>query len=568
MRTHSHPLSVRSGCVEFSLLLAVGLPLALSLTTAPASAQEAQQVFAENGAATHIEYMVEMRDGVKLATSVYLPRGDGPWPVVVQRTPYNKAGGTASHRRYTDAGYAFTIQDQRGRYRSEGIYNAHENEIADGYDTIEWIAKQRWSNGRIGISGTSAVGIAANLAAAADPPSLDAAYVIVAPRSSLYEARFVGGMFKEADTGNWMRGQGVSEEEIAAYKARVVEDQRWRDVDLIFHRHEIDIPIYNAGGWYDLFSHGTVTNFRYLQEFGREGAKGNQKLLMAPVGHGALRGDLAYPDAAGGLGGLGAEELRWFDYWLKDIDNGIMDEPAVRYYMMAAAREGDPSPLNRWRTAEQWPPSEGTRQKFYLREDGSLSRDEPSGGNASTSYRFDPANPVPTFGGLNLTIPIGPMDQREVGDRDDYLRFESAPLTEPLAIAGKIDLQLCAATDGPDTDFVVKLVDVYPDGYEALVLDTGLRTRYREGQRPEAVRMMTPGEPTRMTVDMWNSAITFEPGHRVAVHITSSNYPRYDVNPNTGERPGESEMEPRVATNTIFHGAECPTAIVLPVMPD
>ncbi|HUF76387.1 MAG TPA: CocE/NonD family hydrolase, partial [Longimicrobiales bacterium] len=162
----------------------------------------------------HLEYMVEMRDGVKLATSVYLPEGAGPWPTVLQRTPYNRAGGERAHGRYTDAGYAFVMQDHQGRYGSQGEYVPHENELEDGYDTVEWIARQTWSNGRVGISGTSAVGIAANLAAAANPPHLRAAYVSLAPRSLLLEGRFVGGIFKEADTGNWMRGQGETEEEV------------------------------------------------------------------------------------------------------------------------------------------------------------------------------------------------------------------------------------------------------------------------------------------------------------------------------------------------------------------
>ncbi|MEX2583283.1 MAG: CocE/NonD family hydrolase [Gemmatimonadota bacterium] len=549
------------------MIALLGVCTLLSATQA-AAAQEAADRAADAESALHTEYLVEMRDGVKLATSVYLPPGDGPWPVVLQRTPYNKAGGAQMQKRYTDSGYAFAIQDQRGRFRSDGVYSAHENELEDGYDTVEWIAQQRWSNGRVGVSGTSAVGIAANLAAASNPPHLRAAYVTVAPRSNLYEARFINGLFKEADTGNWMRGQGVSEEEVNLYKKRVVEDQRWRDTDLIFHRHRIDIPIYNAGGWYDLFSYGTVMNFQYLQNWGLEGAKGNQKMLVGPVGHGALRGDLEYPDAPTGLGDLGGdEELRWFDYWLKDIDNGIMREPPVRYYMMASARRGSPSSNNGWRTADEWPPTESTRTPFYLHADGSLSRTAPADGMASTSYRFDPSDPVPTLGGLNLTLPIGPMDQREIGDRTDYLRFESAPLEEPLAIAGKIDLDLCAATDGLDTDFIVKLVDVYPDGYEALVLDTGIRTRYRNGQRLESIEMMTPGEPTRMTVDMWNSAITFDPGHRIAVHVTSSNYPRFEVNTNTGDPAGEAIQEQRVATNTVFHGADCSTSIALPVLP-
>ncbi|MDX1568086.1 MAG: CocE/NonD family hydrolase, partial [Longimicrobiales bacterium] len=494
--------------------------------------------------------------------SVYTPEEGGPFPVVLARTPYDKASGSRSFRRYTDAGYAYVIQDQRGMDRSEGIYVPYENELHDGYDTVEWIALQPWSNGRVGMTGSSALGIAANLAAAADPPHLVANWVRVAPRSLLMERAFIGGIFKEYHMESWLGGQGVSDEFIDAYRKRVVIDQRWKETDLLWHRHNIDIPIYNSGGWYDLFSYGTVMNFQYLQNWGREGAKGNQKLMVGPIGHGSLAGGLEYPNPTV----ESDEELRWFDYWLKGIDNGIMDEPPVRYYMMAGAKKGAPSPRNGWRTADQWPPTESTRTPFFLQPDGGLSREGPSSGSASTSYDFDPSNPVPTAGGLNLRLPIGPVDQREIGERDDYLRFETEPLEEPVTIAGKIDMELWAATDGPDTDFIVKLVDVYPDGYEALVLDMGLRARYRHGRRPEVVEMMTPGEPTRLQIDLWNSAITFEEGHRIAVHVTSSNSPRFEVNPNTGEPPGESRMEPRVARNTIFHSAEHPSAILLPVL--
>lgn len=543
--------------------------LLLALLPASLFAQEAGDSPAgvlpwSNERGSHAEYMVEMRDGTKLATSVYLPSGNGPFPTVLARTPYNKASGAQSHPRYTDEGFAYVIQDQRGMDRSEGTYVPYENELHDGYDTVEWVALQPWSNGRVGMTGSSALGIAANLAAAAAPPHLTAAYVRVAPRSLLMERAFIGGIFKEYHMESWLGGQGVSDEFIDEYRKRVVEDQRWRDTDLLWHRHNIDIPIYNAGGWYDLFSYGTVMNFQYLQNWGREGAKGNQKLMVGPIGHGAIAGDLEYPSPEV----ESDEELRWFEYWLKGVDNGIMDEPPVQYYMMAGARKGAPSANNGWRTADRWPPAESTPTRFYLQSDGGLEPTPPSGAGASTSYVFDPGDPVPTAGGLNLRLPIGPVDQREVGAREDYLRFETEPLTEDVVLAGKIDMELWAATDGLDTDFIVKLVDVYPDGYEALVLDMGLRGRYRNGRRPEAVEMMTPGEPTRFEIDMWNSAITFEAGHRIAVHVTSSNAPRYEVNPNTGEAPGESHLEPRVARNTVFHGADYPSAIVLPLMCD
>ena len=505
--------------------------------------------------------MVPMRDGVELSTNVFLPDGSGPFPTILQRTPYGKA---KKGDRYVAAGYAYVSQDQRGRYESEGEYTPHESEIEDGFDTVEWIAAQPWCNGAIGMHGASAPGIAANLAAASAPPHLKAAFVRVAPRSLFYEGRFIGGIFKQADTGNWMRRQGVGEDAIRAYKKRVILDDRWERTDLVFHRDKIEIPIYNAGGWYDLFSTGSVTNFQYLHNDGHSGARGRQRLMMGPVGHGRLRGDLQYPQSRFAAD----EEMKFFDYWLKGIDNGFSDEPPVKYYMMASARRGSASGKNGWKSADNWPPAGSRPVRFYLQDEGKLTTDGPSKSGGSTTYRFDPTDPVPTIGGLNLTLPIGPMDQREVGSRDDVLKFQTDVLQEDIVVAGKIALELWASTDGPDTDFMVKLVDVYPDGYEALVLDTALRTRYRHGRTADDVAMMTPGKAEKLVVDMWHTAITFEKGHRLAVHITSSNSPRFEVNPNTGEAPGESTLPPRVATNSVYHNAEMPSALVMSVLSD
>jgi predicted acyl esterase len=503
--------------------------------------------------------MAPMRDAVGLSTNIFLPEGTGPWPTILQRTPYGKS---IRGEPYVSAGYAYVSQDQRGRGDSEGEYRPHEAEIEDGYDTVEWIAKQPWCNGKVGMVGASASGIAANLAAASAPPHLTAAFIRVAPHSLFFEGRFIGGVFKEADTGNWMRRQGVAEDAIRAYKKRVILDDRWMKTDLVFHRDKIEIPIYNVGGWYDLFSLGSVSNFQYLQNDGNSGARGKQRLVMGPIGHGRLRGDLEYPNAR-----LDADPaLPFFDYWLKGIDNGFTDEPPISYYMMASARRGSPSPKNGWRTAQTWPPQNAQSVRFYLHDDSRLARTKPSSAAGASSYKFDPANPVPTKGGLNLTLPLGPMDQRKIGQRNDYLRFESEPLDEDLVVAGKIDLELWASTDGRDTDFMIKLVDVYPDGYEALVLDTALRTRYRFGRRAEDVQMMEANKPEKMMIDMWNTAITFEKGHRLAVHITSSNSPRFEVNPNTGDPPGEETTSPRTALNTVYHNADQPTAIVLSVL--
>ncbi|HVR30009.1 MAG TPA: CocE/NonD family hydrolase, partial [Thermoanaerobaculia bacterium] len=564
----------------------VGLRLVVTWAVLAAALGALPSSAAEDSAERVLEVMVPMRDGVRLATTVFLPEGEGPFPAVAARTPYGRksGAGAASADRYTQAGYAYVTQDQRGRFDSEGEYRPHEWELDDGYDTVEWVAGQPWSDAKVGLTGASALGIAANLAAAAAPSHLVAAYVVVAPQSLFYEGRFIGGVFKEADTGNWMRRQGVSEAEVTGYRKRVVLDQRWEASDLVFHRHRIQIPIYNVGGWYDLFSSGNVGNFRYLQEWGREGARGNQKLLMGPFGHGQLQGDLEYPET-GGRRGPDGEEIRWFDYWLKGIDNGIMDEPPVTYYQMAAARKGSPSALNGYRTAETWPPSDARTVRLYLREGRRLSTRAPSSPDESasstaaaptaptaetaagaTTYSFDPANPVPTIGGPNLTLPIGPMDQRAIPERDDYLRFSTEPLTSDLTLAGKLDVELWVTSGAPDTDFMVKLVDVYPDGYEALVVDTAQRARYRSGRRAEDVAPLEPGEPALLRIDLWHTAITIEQGHRLALHVTSSNHPRFEVNPNTGEAPGEKTLPPRVARNTILHDASHPSALLLPVM--
>lgn len=514
------------------------------------------------------EFMTPMRDGVALATTVYFPEGEGPWPAILTRTPYNKAGyGGERATRYTDAGYVFAAQDVRGKFASEGEYNPFEDDIEDGYDTVEWLAAQDFCDGKVGMSGASAMGITSNLAAAADPPSLVCAYVIVAPQSLFSESRFIGGIFKEAHAGGWMRAQGVPEEEIQQYKTRAVMDDRWRATDFVHRISNVDIPIYNVGGWYDIFLQGNIKNFQYLQYHGREGARGNQKLRMGPFGHGQLSGDLEYPDG-GGLQGDHDEEIQWFDHWLKGVDTGIMDEPPVKYYLMASARKGAPSERMGWYFAEDWPPPHAKMQ-WYLREHRQLLPEPSNYKEGKSSYKHDPADPVPTVGGQNLRLPKGPMDQREIGlRRGDYLRFESPELAQDLIVAGPLRCDLYVSSDAPDTDFMVKLVDVYPDGYEAIVIDTALRARYRNGREAEDVQMLKPGESVHLDIDMWNTALVFEKGHKISVHISSSNYPRFEVNPNTGEEPGKQTKEPRVPNNTIYHDAAHPSALILPVVTD
>jgi predicted acyl esterase len=567
--------------------LALASAAALILTSASGVAEAQRRPAAAQAQAAKwpglppgaVEEVMTLRDGTRLAANVFKPAGKGPWPVVLSRTPYLKDGridpendpdGAKNRqrlveqaKRYTDAGYVYVLQDVRGKGRSQGFYAAFENDIEDGYDAVEWAGTQAWSNGKVGMTGGSALGITANSAAMAAPPHLKAAYVVVAPADRLSYS-YPGGVLKEKDTIGWLTQQGASEETLNMVRRRALDDVSWNRVAMTTNRKYIRIPIYNVGGWYDIFNGGTVDNFEYLQNEGADGARGNQKLLMGPFGHGQLSGDLAYP-GSDRLSLGGDQEIRWFDYWLKGIDNGIMDEPPVQYFMMASAKKDAYSPKNRMMASANWPPA--YRQvRYYPTADKGLTTKAPAAGEARVSYRFDPANPVTTVGGANLTFERGPDDQRKVGERQDYLRFQTPVLEKDVAIAGPVTVELYAATDGPDTDFVAKLVDVYPDGYEALVLDAPIRTRFRNGRMPDHIRMMTPGAPEKLVIDLWPTAITFEKGHRIALHITSSNAPRFEVNPNTGEPAGSSKTAPRVAANTVCMDAAHPTALVLPVI--
>jgi uncharacterized protein len=526
---------------------------------APAMAAED----AATGAPT--EFFLTMRDGVKLAANLYAPPGQGPWPVIVTRTPYLKDGrdfgGLAGH--FTKAGYAVVVQDVRGKGHSEGFYEPFATDIADGYDTIEGVAKEGWCDGKIGITGTSAGGITSNLAAVANPPHLQAAFVIVAPNET-FNTSFMGGVPKDKDTVGWLRRQGVSQDMIDRVERgsirSVFADQAGPGEALKYVR----IPIWNVGGWYDIFNTGTIENFAFLQNHGASGARGNQRLTMGPFGHGALSGGLAYPGEDRRLAMVNDDDIRWFDHWLKGAANGVMDEPPVDFFLMAAAEDGAYSAKNRHIKAANWP-IDYRSVRYYLTPELGLSKAEPTGAAAKISYKFDPADPVPTIGGANLTFERGPMDQRPIKNRQDYLRFQTPVLDSDVTIAGPVSVELFGATDGPDTDFEAKLVDVYPDGYEALVLDAPIRTRYRHGRMPDDVAMMVPNLPEKLTIDLWNTALMFEKGHRIALHITSSNAPRFEVNDNNGAAPGE-HLPPRVATNTIYVDHDHPSALVLPIV--
>jgi uncharacterized protein len=516
------------------------------------------------------EMTMSTRDGVKLAANVFLPAGPGPFPVILSRTPYLKdalgesSGYTA--KKYVDAGYAFVMQDVRGKGHSEGFYEAFIPDMEDGYDTVEWVAKQPWSNGRVGMVGASALGITSNLAAMGAPPHLVAAFVIVAPYDQLLNT-FPGGVLKDEDTLGWLKGQGETQAQLDVVRGGATNSAFWNEHAMTNQRKFIRIPVYNHGAWYDIFNDGNVENFRWLQNFGSRGARGNQKLYMGPAGHGGLgadKSDIEYNQPGATI--PPTEEMRWWEYWLKGVDNGIMKEPPVTLFMMASGRKGHPSAFSHVFKSQNWPPANHPTP-YYLAGNMQLSTRAPAAADAKISYKFDPANPVKTYGGANLLQTAGPLDQRPIGQRQDYLRFETKALDKNVAIAGHVDMKLWAATDGLDTDFMVKLVDVYPDGYEQIILDNPIRTRYRRGRDPDDVALMKPGKAEELHIDLWNTAYTFEKGHKIQVTVTSSNSTKFEINPNTGEPFGvPTTTPPRVALNTIYFDKQHPSAMILPVL--
>jgi len=510
------------------------------------------------------EEMVPMRDGVKLATNIFLPEGEGPWPVVLSRTPYNKGKAADRERgeaQYAKRGYIRVVQDCRGRFASEGEYRPFIDDMNDGYDTIDWIAKQPWSNGKVGMIGGSALGITANHAAMSGNPHLLCNIVIVGHGSSYHNSGYPGGVFLQNMNEGWLKAQGVPPVQVPRPIHRVYDDS-FRKLDIEHYFAKMTVPTLNIGGWYDIFSQGNIDGFTGLQYRGGEGAKGNQKLVMGPFGHGNLSGDLKYPRAAK----LFDPELtfRWFDHWLKGEDNGIDREPAVRYYMMGDTLDKE-APGNEWRTSEDWPPKGSWNIYYYLESDGKLTRlprfvGQEASKNSDT-FVYDPKNPVPTVGGNNLLLPLGPMDQREVSSRQDVLKYETEPLAEPAEIAGRVSAELWVSTDAEDTDFTAKLVDVYPNGYEALVLDQPFRLRFREG-----FNRMVPakqGEVYPIKIDLWSTALVFNKGHKIALHISSSNAPRFEPHSNTWQ-PVDSYDQAVKATNTVYHDADHPSRLVLP----
>lgn len=572
---------------------------------------------------------VEMRDGTTLYADVYRPADDDRYPVILQRTPYNKEmGGLALIQtdtfRAVRRGYVVVIQDCRGRYNSDGKFKPFHQEIADGFDTVEWCARQPWSDGNVGMFGTSYVGATQWLAAISAPPSLKC-IIPTFTSSDYYEGwTYQGGALQWGFMCNWILPyftaadlfrkhrelsmpdyadhcavltnavDNMSEtveilplkdfpidNELSPYFAEWLSHpsrgEFWRSISIEENHDRISVPAYNIGGWYDIFLDGTLRNFTGVREYGATSeARDGARLLLGPWTHTtpplAVSGAVDFGMTAGqGYSPISmdvdGEHLRFFDYWLKGIDDGWSEEPPVKLFVMGE---------DAWRYEQEWPLARTQYTEYFLHSDGnansssgdgSLSTDGPAD-ERPDHYLYDPFHPVPTNGGQLCCYPSklapGAFDQRSVEERADVLVFTTEPLESDLEVTGPVVLKLWAATTAVDTDFTGKLVDVYPDGYARNLTDGIIRARYRNGTaKPERV---TPGEVVEYTIDLWSTSNLFKAGHRIGLEVTSSNFPRFDRNLNTGGDLGqESEMRP--AIQTIFHDAGHPSRLILPVIP-
>jgi len=507
-------------------------------------------------------YMVEMRDGISLATDVYdLLLQTKQHGTILFRTPYDKDELTIFGFLFSIFGWPTVIQDMRGRHASEGNDTVYQNSHTDGPDTLAWIANQSWSNGKIATIGPSALGINQYFMAGANPQSLACQFIMVATPNLHKHAVFQGGQFRKGLVEGWLSGQDAAYilEEILANENYSLDF--WTNVSLEDNWQDVNVPAIHLGGWYDIFLQGIIEGYQGYQHLGGSGAQGKSKLIIGPWTHDGYiernQGELVYP-----MNSLGFWSLRMFRDMIRqytmDQTNAFDDWPTVSYYVMGDIDDLS-APGNEWRYAEDWP-IQYNEMPWYFHNDGELSTSPPDQ-SESTSYLYDPIHPVPTIGGQNLNLDRGPFDQTNVEGRDDVLVFTSPILEEPYEATGPIKARLYVSSDCPDTDFTVKLTDVYPDGRSMLITDGILRMRNRNGV--DHWEFMEPGEIYEVEVDAASTSYIWNTGHKIRVAISSSNYPRFLNNPNTADSVYQNSTY-NIAENSIYQGSDTPSCIILP----
>jgi putative CocE/NonD family hydrolase len=551
---------------------------------------------------------ITMRDGIRLFGDVYLPDTPGQYPTLVTRTPYGvqRDGMHTPAIRYAQNGYAVVVVDVRGRYESEGEWEPFRDEAKDGYDIIEWAAVQSFSNGKIGTYGGSYGGHNQWRTIGENPPHLVASFPSLASTNIFANWLTQGGAFRLSFNYGWgvvrmpdrimlpqywhtesyspeelkyetilkhlplkdgdLQSAGYAVSHYRDWLAHEKYDDYWRAISDEENFSKMTVPVYTLGGWFDIFITGTINGYVGMKnKAATSAARNGTRMIIGPWGHGASRsfGDVDFTQDA--MISQFETELKWFDFHLKGIQNGLGSEDPVRLFYMGA---------NQWRSEKDWPIPGTKYQEVFLtggghantlRGDGQLSFNKPVN-SGTDQYVYDPNNPVETHGGNNCcgtpTI-AGPRDQRPIEQREDVLVYTSEILKTQLTIAGNVRFKMYASTDGPDTDWMIKLTDVYPDGTSMPISEGMLRAKFREGL--DQIKLLKPGEVYAYDIELTGTANVFKPGHRIRIDITSSNFPQFDRNPNTGEPLGSSSNV-RIARQKIHHGGTKASAIILPVV--
>jgi uncharacterized protein len=554
----------------------------------------------------------KMRDGTVLHADIYRPGGTGRFPVLLQRTPYNKDGGMTFGIEAAKRGYVVVVQDVRGRFTSEGEWYPFKYESQDGFDTVEWASSLPESNGKVGMFGGSYVGATQMLTAIVHPPHLSGICPVVTASNYHDGWTYQGGAFEQWFNESWTSGlaqntldrmvikntnamENVNTLPLSDYRLFNIKDMHsgpdltatlapyfadwlahpsyddfWKRWSIEDHYPDITVPALTVAAWYDIFQGGSLRNYIGLkQRAGNEAARGGQHLLVMIGGHagsGRKIGDLDFGAAAAEFD-ENQVTLDWYDYLFKGVRNEFANGKRVKIFVMGE---------NKWRYEDDWPLSRAHTTKYFLhstgkanslRGDGSLTPQVASG-ESPDRYTYDPGHPAPTTGGPLCCdpthLPAGPRDQRPVEVRDDVLIYSSDTFKDDTEVTGPVRLELYAKSSAVDTDFTAKLVDVWPNGYAQNLTEGILRAGYRESQT--APELMNPDQVYQFAIDLWSTSNVFRKGHRIRLEVSSSNFPRFDRNLNTGKEARNAKQFVS-ATNTIYHDASHPSALVLPIVP-
>jgi putative CocE/NonD family hydrolase len=590
----------RKSAVRVSIILAC-----ISGVLVPSASDLSAQPGAEYRVTIQKAVRIKMRDGVLLAADIYRPESEGKFPVLLERTPYDRTAESDMANELAAHGYVVVLQDTRGRYQSDGEFYPFRDESQDGYDTVEWAAQLEHSNGKVGMFGGSYVGATQMLAAMAHPPHLVAIFPYVTA-SEYYDGwTYQSGVLMQWFTSSWTSILAVDTLRREAEKSMAPREwvkqlplenysilkappptalapyfhdwieherndsywQRWRVSD---HYREMNVQGLHAAGWHDVFLKGSIRNYTGLHaDAPTLEAREGQRLLIGPWGHTPTSPEGKIGDVVFGKNAvldMTGTALKWFDHTLKGIKNEYANSPPVRLFIMGE---------NVWRDEQEFPPARTRYTRYYLHSsrgangragDGTLSVTPPRAERAD-QYDYDPGNPVPTIGGrlcCGDVLPPGPFDQRPNESRADVLVFSTPRLQADLEVTGFVTVELCAATSVVDTDFTALLADVDANGYARFLTDGIVRARYRAGTT-EAEKLL-PGKIYRYTIDLWATGNVFKAGHQIRLYVSSSNFPRFNRNPNTGELIlGATRF--LTAHQTIYHDGKRSSALILPVVP-